>query len=141
MSGAVRDELDRACTHTDQPPLLPDPGQLGDMRPGELAEEHGGERSLLPVVAALVDVKPDRPRRPRFVVVVAHDERRGEAAQVDVPDAALVDLPREHAEADAVGGAPARDAADHPARADRLAVARLEVRAAHAEAPGIQAIA
>src|SRR5437764_110317 len=44
----------------------------------------------------------------------------------------FVDPPAEEAEAGAVGRAPARDAVDHPTRADRVAVARLEVRTGNA---------
>ena len=47
---------------------------------------------------------------------------------------ALADQPGEDAEADPVGRAAARPAADRPARADRVAVARLEVVAG--DAPG-----
>ena len=48
----------------------------------------------------------------------------------------FVDRPREHAEADAVRRASAAHAVDHPAGADRVAVARLEVRAPHAVVHG-----
>src|SRR5581483_4853488 len=77
----------------------------------------------------LVDVEHDRPGRARLVVVVANREHRCEAAEVDVVEPALVDAPAERARADAVGRASSGRLADHPARADRVAVARLEVGA------------
>ena len=129
----VRLELDPARAHLDELALLPDPRQQAHMRPAEPAEEQILERLPLPLVAALVDVEEDRPRRARLVVVVRDHERDEQAVHVDLADPALLDPPAEDAVADAVGGAAAGDAADHPARADRLAVARLEVGAADGE--------
>ena len=127
---AVRHELDRADADVDQVAFLPHPRQHGDVTAVHRAEEDVFERRALERVAALVDVQHDAPRRAGLVVVVADDERGREARDVDVVDAPVLDRPREDAEADAVRRAPALHPADHPARADRLAVARFEVRAA-----------
>src|SRR4029077_13925301 len=66
--------------------------------------------------------------------VVAVDERDRQPGDEHVADSSLLDPPRQEPFADAVGGTAAGCHADHPARADRLAVARLEVGAADAEA-------
>src|SRR5262249_28302951 len=60
------------------------------------------------------------------------DERDRQASDVGFADGAALDGPREHPVALAVRRAPAANVPDHAARADRLAVARLEVRAADA---------
>ena len=103
------------------------------MRPTEAPEEHRLERTALLVAAAGVDVEHDRPRRSLLVVVVPHEHRGREPGDVDVSDEPLLDPPGESSVADPVRRSPALDAPDHAARADRLAVARLEVRTANAE--------
>src|SRR5204862_2919780 len=95
------------------------------------AEKDVGEGRTLAFVPARIDVEHDRPGRAGLVVGVATDEGDGEAAHADVADATLPDPPRERAVAVAEGGPAAGDASDHAARTDRVAVARLEVRAAH----------
>jgi len=97
------------------------------VRAAELADQDARERLALPLVAAFVDVDREAPRRSRLVVVVADGERSIEAGEVDLARVAALDRPREDGEADAVGRATAGTASDPPARADRLAVAGLEV--------------
>src|SRR5262249_41126432 len=94
-------ELDRAYPHIDQVARLADPGEPHDGGAG-LAEEDLLERRPLRVVAALVEMEDDAPRRARLVVVVTDDERRGEPREVDLAEVPVVDAPREGAQADAV---------------------------------------
>src|SRR5579872_1665987 len=122
-------DLDGALADTDQVAGLADPGQLV-----QAVEEEPFERGPLLSVGVLVDVEDDGPRRSGLVVVVPADECDVEPADLDAVDGAALDRPREDAVALAVRRAAAEDAADLPARADRLAVARLEVRAAEAVA-------
>src|SRR4029078_3398260 len=98
-----------------------------DLWPAEPAEEDVGERSPLLFVPGSVDVENDRPRRPGLIVVVPHHEHEREAADIDVCDAAVLHEPGKRTEADAVRGAPTRDAVDHAARTDRIAVAVFRV--------------
>src|SRR5438105_1366500 len=81
-------------------------------------------------VGVLVDVEDEAPRRAGLVVVVAVDERDRQPADLDAVDDAAPDRPRQHAVALPVRRAAAEHVPDLAARADRLAVARLEVRAA-----------
>src|SRR6185369_15822123 len=117
---------------------LPDPRALLLRRAAELAGQDRGERLALRLVAAVVDVEAVRPRRARLVVVVAAHEHGGEAGEVDVAGMAVAHDPRQCAGADPERRAPAGHAADAPARADRLAVARLEVAAG--DRPRIQRV-
>jgi hypothetical protein len=107
-----------------------------DLRPRQAAGEDRLERRALGVVPALVDVEHEAPRRAVLVVAVARGEHDAEAGQLDAVSGAVVDQPRKRAEADAVGGAAAHHAVDPAARADRLAVAGLEVRARDVPAHG-----
>src|SRR5207237_1427475 len=106
---------------------LPGPGEVAEHAAAEPPGEDVGERLPLPLVAPLVHVEEEAPRRAGLVVVIAGGHHRAEAGQVDVAGTPLDDRPGERRHADAVRGAPARPAADPPAGADRLAVARLQV--------------
>src|SRR5262249_52812503 len=103
-------------------------------RAGQAAGEDRFERLALGLVGAVVDVEHEAPRRALFVVAVPAGEHDAEPVERHTVGVALEDAPRERAEADAVRGAAAHDAVDPAARTDRLAVARLEVRAG--DAPG-----
>ena len=117
----------------------PDGVDLPDGRPVELAtvpagapEEDVGRASMLQRVGALVDVEHDLPRRARlYLVVVAQRQDDLEVGEVDGPGVPVVDVPGEGAVADAVRGRASRSAVNATARADGVAVAALEVRAAH----------
>src|SRR5207237_9196951 len=108
---------------------LPRPRQGAHALGDETAGEDLRQRVTLSLVTALVDVHDEAPRRPRLVVVVAVDESCREPREVGLAGLAFVDEPRERAEADPMRGAPAGPATDHPAGADRVAVAGLEVAA------------
>src|SRR5205807_4757059 len=92
------------------------------------------ERLALIRGGALVQVEDPAPRGARLVVAVAGGERHRQPGEVSVACGALLDQPRQDSQALAVGRAPARHAVDLAARADRVAVARLEVRAADSPA-------
>src|SRR5262249_14434211 len=104
-----------------------------------VASELPGEDSLecreLLQVRTLVEVEDPLPGRAGLVVVVPERERDLQPRQVrpfrvaDFFGVALFDLPREDSHADAVGRAAARHAVDTATRADRIAVARLEIAA------------
>src|SRR5207248_10508117 len=100
-----------------------------DQHSRRTAEEDRLERLPLLVRRALVEVEDERPRRTLLVVAVAQDEDDRQSGQVDAGGVTSFDLPGEGAEADPVRGAPTRLSVDASARADRVAVARLEVAA------------
>jgi hypothetical protein len=111
-------------------PRFAHPRQHAHLQAAELPEEDVGQCCWLACLRVGVDVEDDRTRRTEFVVVVANDQHDLAAADVDLADPSFLDEPGQRAEADAVGGAPAGDPVGHPTRTDRVAVARLEVRAA-----------
>src|SRR3990170_2592064 len=127
-------ELDRTRAHVEQVPRLPDPRKDVHVRTARTTEEDVRERLLLLRAAPIVDVEDDAPRRAGLVVVVPDGQGDAQAGHVDLAYDSVLDPPRERAVADAVRRPAALDPVDHAARADRLAVARLEVRAANAEA-------
>ena len=96
------------------------------------AEEDRRQGGQLCVVGALVDVEHDLPARRRLdPVEVAKRHHHEPIGEIESVGDAGVDMPREGAEALAVARRAAGFAPNAAARADRLAVAALEVRAAH----------
>src|SRR4051812_6057398 len=122
-------ELDLRRPHVDDEARLAHPRQPQDPLASRATEEDRLEGGALLRVAGLVDIEDERPRRARLVVVVAAGERHVQSAEVYPLEGAVGDAPAQEAEALAVGRAAAGQAAGHPAWADRLAVARLEVGA------------
>src|SRR5439155_17649838 len=118
-------ELDRP--HRDLLARLPRPREMLQRVAAERARVDALERGALRLVAARVHVQHEAPRGAGLVVVVARRHRDRQAVERDAVRAALLDHPREDPEALAVGRAAARHAVDLATRADRLAVARLEV--------------
>ena len=121
--------LDRDVAHAQQVARLPDPGELKLGGAAEAPQENALERLALPLICALVDVEHEAPGRALLVVVVPVCEHGSHAREPDLSGRALLDLPGERSQADAVGRAATRPSADPPARADRLAVACLQVGA------------
>jgi hypothetical protein len=101
-------------------------------RPSGPAEEDVGQRGPLLVAGAGVDVEHDLPRGTRLhPVQVADRQHRPQAGQVDSTGVTVADGPGQGAEALPETGRAAGAAADAAARADRLAVASLKIRALH----------
>src|SRR4051794_33699294 len=122
-------ELDLRPPHVDDEARLAHPRQPQDPLASRATEEDRFEGGALLAISRSVDVEHDRPRRAGLVVVVAARERDVQSIQVDPVEGAFGDVPAQEAEALAVGRAATGHAAGHPTRADRLAVARLEVSA------------
>src|SRR5262249_30641927 len=120
-------EVDAGRTNAEHESRLAHPRQAQDPRAAGGSEEDRLERGLLLGVGALVHVEDARPRRAVLVVVVARGEGDAESRQRELVGEAVVDPPAQQPEALAVGRSAAGHAPDHPARTDRLAVARLEV--------------
>src|SRR5439155_3559700 len=125
-------DLDLRRTDSDEVARLPRPGEMLELLALEPAGPDLLERSVLLFATALVEVERPRPRRPFLAVVIAVRDDDSEAGEARLACVTLGDLPGERPLADAVRRAPAEDAVDPPAGADRLAVTRLEVRAADA---------
>src|SRR3954454_7064112 len=128
-TGVVDVDLDRP--HRDQLARLPHPRKVLLRVAAEPAGEDAFERGALLLGRARVEVQHPRPRRPRLAVAVAERERDRKPGDVEAVDGTVLDQPRQDAHADAVRRAPAGHAVDPAARADRVAVARLEVAAAN----------
>src|SRR6266540_5807850 len=109
---ADRGEVDRARLHLEQLAGLSNPGKTEHVRAAEATEQDRGERLPLQLISPLVDVEDQAPRRACFVVVVGVDERGLEPVEPDVAGPALVDEPRQRAEADAVRRPTAQPSAD-----------------------------
>src|SRR6266540_6156340 len=118
---------DRHHPHVEQLARLPNPWKLFLRRPAEASEEDLRERGALELVAAIVDVEHEPPRRGLLVVVVHAGEHRTKPGEIGGTGTSALDLPRQRTHTDPVGGSPATPAVDRAARADRLAIARLEV--------------
>src|SRR5207248_4595611 len=95
----------------------PASGRVVDLDPAR-ADCLGGRRLAHPRLAQEVAAKPPEED-------LAEGEDDAETGELDVAGPAVLDSPRQRALADPVGRAAARPAADRPARADRIAVARL----------------
>jgi len=93
------------------------------------AEEDRSQRTVLGVVGCVVNIQADPPRRSRFIVVVPPSQDYGKIAEDDVVRPALSDVPGKGELTDAECGATAGTVAYGAARADGVAVARLEVAA------------
>ena len=121
-------ELDRADPDVDHVPRLADPRQPHDVA-ARLAEEDLLERRALASLPrsstcrTMLHGEPGSSSSYRMTSAVASPDR---STSSKCPWSMRHD---ERAVADAVRRPAAGDRADHPARADRLAVARLEVRA------------
>ena len=103
--------------------------QAGDRSAGP-AEEDAGQRFPLPVAGVLVDVEHDLPAGAGMHPVEVTDREHGpQPGQVGAVGVALVDVPGQGAEALPERGRPPGAPAYAPARADRLAVASLEIGA------------
>ena len=120
-------KLDRTRANGELLARLAHPGQPQHVVAAELPGEDRRERLALLLATALVDVDDEAPRRAGLVVVVPDREGGCEPAEIDPVRMALADEPGEDAHADPVGRAAARDTANRPAGADRLAVAGFEV--------------
>src|ERR1043165_6359519 len=120
-------DLELDGLNAEQVRVLERPRELLARAAAEAAGEDVGDRLALGLFRARIEKEPERPRGTRLVVVVAAHEHGLHAGQIEIADAALLDDPRERPEALAVGRAPAGAAADAAARADRLAVAGLQV--------------
>src|SRR5438105_9990675 len=95
-------ELDACGSHGDDLARLAHPRQLDDVRSAASPQKDVLECSALPLVRTFVDVQDDRPRRSRFIVVVAVRERDAESREVEVVRVSCVDAPTEEPEAHAV---------------------------------------
>jgi len=116
------DEIDLADSRTVQP---------GDRSAGP-AEEHVSERGPLIRAGVVVYVEHDLPWGARLhAVEVADGHHDPQARQIDAVGVTIVDVPGQGAEALPEAGGSARAATHAAARADRLAVACLEIRASH----------
>src|ERR1044072_8811394 len=129
-------DFDPRGPHRQQVARLEGPGKVVDLRPGPEPGEDGLHRVVLCLVRAVVDVEHEAPRRAFLVVAIPSGQNDAEPAEVEPARFAVHDLPRERAQALVVGRATAHDAVDAPARADRLAVTRLEGRARYAPGGG-----
>jgi hypothetical protein len=130
-------DLDLRRLDVDEVACLPGPGKVLELLAGDPAAPDLLDGELLVRTRPLVDVEDPRPRRTVLVVAVAGCKRDVQAGEIGFVRRAVDDLPREGAFTDVVRGTAAGDAVDPPAGADRVAVARLEVRAG--DAPGAQA--
>src|SRR5438046_2038119 len=88
------------------------------------------------LAGAVVEVEGDPPGRAGLIVSIRAGEDDVEAGEVEDRGAPLQDSPGKREVAHTERGAATSPRAPRPARADRLAVAGLEVRAA--QAPGRQ---
>jgi hypothetical protein len=118
----------------------PDNVDLADGRAVQLsnraagpAKEDVSERGLLTLAGAVVYVEHDLPWGTRLhAVKVANGHHHPEAGKIDAIGVTVVDVPGQGAEALPETGGPARAATNAAARADRLAIAGLEIGASHA---------
>src|SRR3954452_1821855 len=120
-------DLDRGGPHLHEVARLEGPRELLQCGAAGFAGVDGLERRALRLVRGIFEVQHEVPRRAGLIVVVARDDDDPPAAEVGLAGAAVDDLPRQGTEADPVGRPPALPPADPPARADRLAVAGLEI--------------
>src|SRR5262245_43694584 len=127
-------DLDRGRHDGARMARLEDPRKLPHRRASQLSGEDAGEQVALLGVASLVDVEHEGPGRARLVVRIAQDENDAETGEIDAVRLSVRDRPGERTKADAVGRPATRASADSSAGADRLAVARLQIRAR--ERPG-----
>src|SRR5439155_24439096 len=107
-------------------------GEVAKACPSGPAQEDVAQRGVLGVIGPVVDVERDPPWRAVLIVVVRPGHDHLQVGEVVLTKAAVAHPPRQSEVAHAVGGAPARTAADHATRADGIATARLEVRPRHA---------
>src|SRR5207248_3130853 len=93
VTRAVVPDLDRRGRDVEHVARLADPRKPEHRVAAQLAEQDPRERVALALVAALVDPHHEAPRRAGLVVVVAVEEDRPEAAEVDVAGGAVLDQP------------------------------------------------
>ena len=121
-------DLDLRRLDAEQVARLPRPGEMVELASGDASGPDFFERPVLFGRPSLVQVEDPAPGRAFLVVAVASRQRDSEAGEVGLIRVAVDDLPVQRAEADAVRRPASRLAVDLPARADRVAVAGLEVR-------------
>jgi len=85
-------DLDSRRPDGEDDALLPRPREVVDLRPSDLPEEDPLERGQLLAIASLVEVEDDAPRGDRDV----------EPREVGPVEVAILDQPRQRAEAEAV---------------------------------------
>src|SRR5580700_1089328 len=142
LHGHVADDVDALawCSVFEGDPGAPDRADIADRRAVQAchgsagpAQEDVGQRGLLPVAGTLVDVEHDLPRGAGLDPVEVTDRQHcPQAGQVGAVGVTVVDVPGQGAEALPETGGPAWPASNAAARADRLAVASLEIGTLHA---------
>ena len=95
-------DLDSRRPDGEDDALLPRPREVVDLRPSDLPEEDPLERGQLLAIASLVEVEDDAPGRAGLVVAVARGDRDVEPREVGPVEVAILDQPRQRAEAEAV---------------------------------------
>ncbi|TMK91146.1 MAG: hypothetical protein E6G42_08800 [Actinobacteria bacterium] len=94
-------DLDSVRPDGENDALLPRPREVVDLRPRDLPEEDPLERGQLLAIASLVEVEDDAPGRAGLVVAVARGDRDVEPREVGAVEVAILDQPRQRAEAEA----------------------------------------
>src|SRR3954451_15396063 len=124
-------DVDRDRPHRYQLAGLPRPRKMAFRSAAEPTGEDGLQHVTLRHRSARVEIQDPCPRRPGLIVAVSARERDRQPGQVHSIGRALLDPPRQHSHANSVRRPPAGHPVDPPAGTDRIAVARLEVRAAN----------
>ena len=125
---AALDELDASFPHLYELVVLPYPGERSHVFAAEATEQD------IPKLTGAIDMQHERPGRPRLVIVVGVAHHRSAASEIDTLRVALIDAPGQRAEADAMSRSLERNSINPAARADRVAVARLQIHADDPEA-------